>query len=78
MISKYTTTETAAFFEEAKRFTHSPKRTNVPQHTFSSRTDGLMKRWKAKALVRELLPTLNNAKDPFYWETVDRVESSLK
>ena len=44
----------------------------------SAKTNCLMSRWKARSVVRNLLPELCDPHNPEYWEAVDAAEDMLR
>lgn len=76
MLQKYTPTETGQFFVEAKKMKNTPP--PAPKsHKFTARTSTTMQRWKARSVVRQLLPELN-AKEQDYWDAVNKAEELLR
>ena len=74
---KYTPAETSMFFAETLKYTKTPD-APLKRKRFNKNTLCLMKRWDARAVVRDLLPTLNNPKSPTYWNAVFNAEMKLQ
>lgn len=66
MLHRYTANDFSTF-EKALNSMHTPAAPTKPP---SLKLDTLMRRWKARGVVRQLYPQLT-PKDPLYFKTVD-------
>ena len=75
---RYTAHDVKCFMVEAAKVPKVPKCPAAPMKPkLSPKLQLLQSRWQARAVVRNLLPALNNPHDPLYWDAVDSAESLL-
>ncbi len=72
---RYSAHDIKCFMVEAAKVPKCPSAPMKPK--MSPKLKLLQSRWQARAVVRNLLPALNNPHDPLYWDAVDTAESLL-